>query len=60
MTDFIDWLNQSVQTFDPLWRNLIAGFAIMLETSIFIGLIIPGDTVVLAAGTMIQAWGDYT
>jgi membrane protein DedA with SNARE-associated domain len=60
MTDFIDWLNTSVQTFDPLWRNIIAGFAIMLETSIFIGLIIPGDTVVLAAGTMIQDWGDYT
>jgi len=60
MNEFIDWLNQSVQTFDPLWRNIIAGFAIMLETSIFIGLIIPGDTVVLAAGTLIQDWGDYT
>jgi membrane protein DedA with SNARE-associated domain len=60
MTEFIDWLNQSVQTFDPLWRNVIAGLAIMLETSIYNGLIIPGDTVVLVAGTMIQDWGDYT
>jgi len=60
MTDFIDWLNTSVQTFDPLWRNVIAGFAILLETSIFVGLIIPGDTVVLAAGAMIQDWVDYT
>ena len=60
MNEFIDWLNTSVETFDPLWRNVIAGFAIMLETSIFVGLIIPGDTIVLAAGTMIQDWGDYS
>lgn len=59
MNEFIDWLNTSVQNFDPLWRNVIAGLAIMLETSIFIGLIVPGDTVVLAAGTLIQDWGDY-
>jgi membrane protein DedA with SNARE-associated domain len=59
VNEFIDWLNTSVQNFDPLWRNVIAGFAIMLETSIFIGLIVPGDTVVLAAGTLIQDWGDY-
>ena len=59
MNEFIDWLNTSVQNFDPLWRNVIAGVAIMLETSIFIGLIIPGDTVVLAAGTLIQNWAEY-
>jgi membrane protein DedA with SNARE-associated domain len=59
MNEFIEWLNLSVQTFDPLSRNLIAGLAIMLETSLFIGLIIPGDTVVLAAGTLIQGWVDY-
>ena len=59
MNQFIDWLNTAVHTFDPIWRDVIAGFAIMLETSIFIGLIIPGDTVVLAAGTMVKDWVDF-
>ena len=59
MNQFIDWLNTAVHTFDPIWRDVIAGFAIMLETSIFIGLIIPGDTVVLAAGTMVKDWIDF-
>jgi membrane protein DedA with SNARE-associated domain len=59
MNEFIDWLNTSVQTFDPLWRNVIAGLAILIETSIFVGLVVPGDTIVLAAGTMIKDWGDF-
>lgn len=32
-------------------RTALAGVAIMLETSVLIGLIVPGDTVVLIAGT---------
>lgn len=60
MNEFIDWLNTSVQTFDPLWRNLIAGLAIMLETSILIGLIVPGDTIVLTAGTLVRNWFDFS
>ena len=59
MTDFIDWLNNAVHTFDPLWRDLLAGFAIFLETSIFVGLLVPGDTIVLAAGTMVRDWFDF-
>jgi membrane protein DedA with SNARE-associated domain len=59
MNEFIDWLNNSVHSFDPLWRDVIAGFAILLETSLFIGLLIPGDTVVLAAGAMVRDWFDF-
>jgi membrane protein DedA with SNARE-associated domain len=59
VNEFIDWLNTAVHTFDPVWRDVIAGFAILLETSIFIGLIIPGDTIVLAAGTMVRDWFDF-
>jgi membrane protein DedA with SNARE-associated domain len=44
----------------PAWlRNLIAGLAIMLETAIFAGLIVPGDTVVLVSSTQVQDWGDF-
>ena len=38
---------------------MIAGLAIFLETSLFAGLVVPGDTVVLAAGTLIENWADY-
>lgn len=51
MNDILNWLIETVQSVDPVLRNLLAGFAIMLETSLFVGLIIPGDTVVLVAST---------
>src|SRR5690554_3772769 len=40
-------------------RTLIAGIAIMLETSILIGLIVPGDTVVIVASTGIGNTVEY-
>ncbi|CAB4627427.1 unannotated protein [freshwater metagenome] len=51
MNDILNWLIDTVQSVSPLLRNLLAGLAIMCETSLFIGLIIPGDTVVLVAST---------
>lgn len=51
MNDILNWLIETVQSVSPLLRNFLAGFAIMAETSLFIGLIIPGDTVVLVAST---------
>lgn len=47
--DFLLWLVATVQSVDPVLRTLIAGVAVMLETSILIGLIVPGDTVVIIA-----------
>jgi membrane protein DedA with SNARE-associated domain len=40
-------------------RNLLAGFAILCETSLFVGLIIPGDTVVLVAATGVTDILDF-
>lgn len=47
--DFLLWILDAVQSVDPVTRTLIAGLAVMLETSILIGLIVPGDTVVIIA-----------
>jgi membrane-associated protein len=47
----IDWLLATVNGVDPVLRTLLAGVGILLETSILIGLIVPGDTVVLVAST---------
>lgn len=47
--DFLLWMLDAVQAVDPVARTLIAGVAVMLETSILIGLIVPGDTIVIIA-----------
>ena len=49
MDDLLLWLLDTVQSIDPVTRTLVAGLAVMLETSILIGLIVPGDTVVIIA-----------
>jgi len=53
VNEVLTWLLDAVQGVDPVARALIAGVAIMLETSVLIGLIVPGDTVVLVASTAV-------
>lgn len=60
MNDFLNWLITSVHSVDWLLRDLIAGLAIMLETSLFVGLIMPGDTVVLVAATGVQNFWEFS
>lgn len=55
MNDFVLWVIEMVQSVDPVLRTLLAGLAIMLETSILIGLIIPGDTVVLVSSIGVES-----
>lgn len=51
MNQILDWLINHMQTIDPFLRSGLAGLAILAETSLFLGLIIPGDTIVLVAST---------
>ncbi|MCC2032255.1 DedA family protein [Microbacterium allomyrinae] len=53
MNEFLTWLLDAVQSVDPVVRTLLAGVAIMLETSVLIGLVVPGDTIVIVAGTAV-------
>ena len=53
MNDVLTWLLDAVQSVDPVLRTILAGVAIMLETSVLVGLIVPGDTVVLVAATAV-------
>lgn len=53
MNEFLTWLLDAVQNVDPVVRTLIAGVAIMLETSVLVGLVVPGDTVVIVAATAV-------
>ena len=59
MNEILDWLLNTVQSVDPTLRNVLAGLAIMLETSLFVGLVMPGDTVVLVASTGVTDLADF-
>jgi membrane-associated protein len=59
MNEFLQWFLASVGSVEPALRVGLAGLAIMLETSVLIGLVIPGDTVVLLAATGIQSDTEY-
>jgi membrane protein DedA with SNARE-associated domain len=59
MTDFLQTIIDLVSSVDPFWRGVIAGFFIMLETSLFVGLVVPGDTIVLVASTGVTSWPDF-
>lgn len=49
MNDALSWLLQLVDSVDPVLRVVLAGVGIMLETSVLIGLIVPGDSIVVVA-----------
>jgi membrane protein DedA with SNARE-associated domain len=53
LNDALTYILDSVQSVDPVLRTVLAGLAIMLETSILVGLIVPGDTVVIVASTAV-------
>ena len=55
----LDWALDLVQSVDPVARILLAGVGILLETSLLVGLIVPGDSIVLVASTAIDGPGQY-
>ena len=59
MNELLDWILDTVQAVDPVARTLLAGLGIMLETSVLIGLVVPGDTIVLVASTAVDGVGEY-
>jgi membrane-associated protein len=59
VNEALTWILDLVQSVDPVLRTLLAGVGILLETSILIGLIVPGDTVVLVASTAVEGPVEY-
>lgn len=59
MNDILSWILDTVRGVDPGLRVLIVGLGMLFETSILIGLIVPGDTVVIVASTGITSWAEY-
>jgi membrane protein DedA with SNARE-associated domain len=59
VNEALTWTLDLVQSVDPILRTLLAGVGIMLETSILVGLIVPGDTIVLVASTAVGSPVEY-
>jgi membrane protein DedA with SNARE-associated domain len=59
VNEALTWILDLVQSVDPILRTLLAGVGIMLETSILVGLIVPGDTIVLVASTAVGSPVEY-
>ncbi|WP_307480053.1 DedA family protein [Microbacterium trichothecenolyticum] len=55
MNEILTWLLDVVQNVDPVLRTILAGVAVMLETSVLVGLVVPGDTMVIVAGTAVAS-----
>lgn len=58
MNEILDWLLGTVQAVDPVVRTIVAGVAMMLETSVLVGLIVPGDSIVIVAGTAVDTFPE--
>lgn len=59
MNDVLLWVLDLVRSVDPVARTLLAGLGIFLETSLLVGLIVPGDTIVLVAATAVETPIQY-
>jgi len=62
MTWFNDILTavlDAVQSVDPVLRTVLAGIGIFLETSVLVGLVVPGDTIVIVAATAVDSPAEY-
>ncbi len=59
MTDYLGIVLDTVRQVDPLLRLVIAFAGMFCETSILIGLLVPGDTIVLVSATAIGSWAEW-
>ena len=57
--DPLGWVLAIVHSVDPVTRSLLAGLGMFCETTILIGLIIPGDTIVLVASSGVSDPAQY-
>lgn len=54
INDILTTILDAVQSVDPVLRTLIAALGIFLETSVLIGLVVPGDSIVIVASTAVD------
>src|SRR4051812_32397039 len=55
----LSWILGLIQSVDPLLRSTLAGTGMFLETSVLVGLVVPGDTIVIVASTAVASLPEY-
>lgn len=55
LDDLLSSILDLVASVDPVTRTLLAGVGMLLETSILLGVLVPGDSLVLVASTAIDS-----
>jgi len=55
VNDLLTTLLDLVQSVDPVLRTVLAGVAMVLETSVLLGLVVPGDTVAIVSATAVAS-----
>jgi membrane-associated protein len=59
VNEILDWILGVVQSVEPWLRILLSGVAMFCETSVLLGLVVPGDTIVLVSSTATNGPGEY-
>ncbi|WP_210506050.1 DedA family protein [Naasia sp. SYSU D00057] len=59
MNEVLDTILHTVTSVDPVLRTALTGLAIFLETSILVGLLVPGDTIVIVSSTAVDSPFGY-
>ena len=59
MNEALTWILELIQSVDPVVRTILTGVAVLLETSVLVGLIMPGDTVVIVSSTAVEGPVQY-
>jgi membrane protein DedA with SNARE-associated domain len=59
MNEIVNWFITTVSEVDPVLRVFIAAFGMFCETSVLIGLVVPGDTIVFIAATGVSNASQY-
>jgi membrane-associated protein len=54
VNEALTWILELIQSVDPVLRTILSGIAVLLETSVLVGLIMPGDTVVIVSSTAVD------
>ena len=59
MNEILDWILGAISAVDPVLRTVLAGVGMLLETSVLVGLVVPGDTIVIVASTAVDGPIEY-
>jgi membrane-associated protein len=59
VNEALTWILELIQSVDPVVRTILTGIAVLLETSVLVGLIMPGDTVVIVSSTAVAGPVEY-